>query len=555
MPVADALGRVLARDVPAPLSLPPFTNSAMDGYAVRAADAVAGEVLPVAFDVPAGRTDVPALPVGAACRIMTGAPVPDGADAIVPVERTDGGIERVRIDEAPEPGRFFRAAGSDIEAGDVALRGGETVGPAVVGFAAALGLTTVPVLAPPHVAVLSTGSELVEPGTPLRPGQIYESNAPMLASAIREAGATAEVVRFVADDADAFLARLAERISAGGVDLVVTSGGVSAGAFEVVKDALASRGVDFVKVAMQPGMPQGCGTVDLGGVQVPFVTFPGNPVSALVSFEVFLRPALCAAMGLPVVGMVGGGQLSRMTHQAAIALGLSLRELADGGFTRVSFGMQSAVPHVLGFKPEESIVLVPFRPGLPITRVDLPKTAADREEVWGAISGPYGRHARPGSRLAILCFTDDRRSAELASQQEVVIVPIEGDVATKVLENEFFAANTIPAGTYDNQAADVQTIAVGAQWLTSADQPEELIYNITKALWNDNTRKQLDAGHAKGKMIVKENAAAGLGLPGQALSALPYLATILALVLLSLGRRRGGSLAPAALGRVFTPHR
>ena len=299
LPVADALGLVLARDVPAPLSLPPFTNSAMDGYAVRAADAIAGAVLPVAFDVPAGRTDVPALPPGAACRIMTGAPVPDGADAIVPVERTDGGVERVRIDEAPEPGRFFRAAGSDIKAGETALRGGETVGPAVVGFAAALGLTTVPVLAPPHVAVLSTGSELVEPGTSLRPGQIYESNAPMLASAIREAGATAEVLRFVADHPDELLGRLAERLSAGDVDLVVTSGGVSAGAFEVVKDALASRGVDFVKVAMQPGMPQGCGTVDLGGARVPFVTFPGNPVSALVSFEVFLRPALRAAMGLP----------------------------------------------------------------------------------------------------------------------------------------------------------------------------------------------------------------------------------------------------------------
>ncbi|NMD55479.1 MULTISPECIES: gephyrin-like molybdotransferase Glp [Tsukamurella] len=300
LPPEGAVGLTLARDVVAPLSLPPFTNSAMDGYAVHAADAAAGAVLPVAFDVPAGRTDVPPLPPGSACRIMTGAPVPDGADAVVPVERTDAGIDRVRIDEAPEPGRFFRAAGSDIETGEVALRGGETVGPAVVGLAAALGLTAVPVFAPPHVAVLSTGSELVEPGTPLRPGQIYESNAPMLASAIREAGATAEVLRFVADHPDALLGRLAERVAAGGVDLVVTSGGVSAGAYEVVKEALASRGVDFVKVAMQPGMPQGCGTVGFDdGARVPFVTFPGNPVSALVSFEVFLRPALRAAMGLP----------------------------------------------------------------------------------------------------------------------------------------------------------------------------------------------------------------------------------------------------------------
>ncbi|MBS4100639.1 molybdopterin molybdotransferase MoeA [Tsukamurella paurometabola] len=300
LPPEDAVGLTVARFVVAPISLPPFTNSAMDGYAVRAAEAVAGAVLPVAFDVPAGRTDVPALPPGAACRIMTGAPVPDGADAIVPVERTDGGIERVRIDETPEPGRFFRAAGSDIAAGEVALRGGERIGPGTVGLLAALGYPTVRVCAPLHVAVLSTGSELVEPGTPLRPGQIYESNAPMLASAIREAGATAEVLRFVADHPDELLGRLAERLGAGDVDLVVTSGGVSAGAFEVVKDALASRGVAFVKVAMQPGMPQGCGTVGFDdGARVPFVTFPGNPVSALVSFEVFLRPALRAAMGLP----------------------------------------------------------------------------------------------------------------------------------------------------------------------------------------------------------------------------------------------------------------
>lgn len=298
LPVAEALDRVVARDVTAPLSLPPFTNSGMDGYAVRAADATAGVVLPVAEDVPAGRVGVPPLGRGVAFRIMTGAPVPDGADAIVPVEQTDAGVDRVRIDVAPQPGRFFRHAGSDIESGDVALRAGERVGAATVGLATALGLTTIPVLAPLRVAVLSTGSELVPPGEPLLPGQIYESNAPMIASAVREAGAAAEVLRFVTDHPDELLARLNERLDHGDVDLVVTTGGVSAGAYEVVKETLASRGVEFTKVAMQPGMPQGCGTVALGGVRVPFVAFPGNPVSALVSFEVFLRPALRAAAGL-----------------------------------------------------------------------------------------------------------------------------------------------------------------------------------------------------------------------------------------------------------------
>jgi molybdopterin molybdotransferase len=291
----DARGRVLAADVIAGTALPSFDNSAMDGYAVRAAEVAGAPVtMPVAFDVPAGRTDVPPLPPGAVARIMTGAPVPEGADAIVPVEQTDGGTETVALKAAPEVGTHVRRAAEDVAAGDVVLTAGTVLGPAQIGVAAAVGHARVAVRRRPVVLVLSTGSELVAPGAPLQHGQIYESNGPMLAAAVEDAGARAELLRFVPDDVEQFLAVLAARTA--GVDLVLTSGGVSAGAYEVVKDALAGRGVTFGKVAMQPGGPQGAGRLD-GGVAV--VTLPGNPVSSLVSFEVFVRPALRAALGHP----------------------------------------------------------------------------------------------------------------------------------------------------------------------------------------------------------------------------------------------------------------
>ncbi|GAA5143190.1 molybdopterin molybdotransferase MoeA [Pseudonocardia adelaidensis] len=299
VPVAQARGRVLATDVVAAVALPSFDNSAMDGYAVRAADVAGAPVeLPVEADIPAGRTDVPALRPGAAHRIMTGAALPAGADAVVPVERTDGGTERVRISGAAGPGEHVRRAGEDVRVGDVVLRAGAVLGAPQIGVASAVGCATLSVRCRPHVLVLSTGSELVAPGTPLRPGQIYESNGPMLAAAVEDAGGTAELLRFVPDDVEQFLGRLRERTADGAVDLLVTSGGVSAGAYEVVKDALTGRGVEFVKVAMQPGGPQGAGRVaELGGIGV--VTLPGNPVSSHVSFEVFVRPALRAALGHP----------------------------------------------------------------------------------------------------------------------------------------------------------------------------------------------------------------------------------------------------------------
>lgn len=302
VPLAQARGRVLGADLVAAVSLPSFDNSSMDGYAVRAAEVAAAPVeLPVAADIPAGRTDVPPLEPGTAHRIMTGAPVPPGADAVVQVEHTDGGTERVRIDVPVAPGTAIRRVGEDVRAGEVVLKAGTVLAAPQIGLAAAVGHATVPVRRRPMVLVLSTGSELVAPGTPLRPGQIYESNGPMLAAAVEEAGGCAELLRFVPDDVAELTARLDGRLTRGDVDLVLTSGGVSAGAYEVVKDTFTGRGVEFARVRMQPGGPQGAGRYSVDGREVGVVTLPGNPVSSQVSFEVFVRPVLRAAIGHPHV--------------------------------------------------------------------------------------------------------------------------------------------------------------------------------------------------------------------------------------------------------------
>lgn len=298
LPLADCRGLVLAADLSAPSDLPPFANSAMDGYAVRTAEVMLAPVeLTVSQDIPAGRTDVHPLAAGSVARIMTGAPLPDGADAVVPVEHTDGGVVRVRIDRPTELGRHLRGRGSDVVAGATVLTAGTMIGPPQIGLAAALGIDRLTVHRPLRVLILSTGDELVGPGQPLLPGQIHESNGPMLAAAVAAIGGSPTVAHFVSDDVQEFRTRFADATD--DVDLVITSGGVSAGAYEVVKDALTGHGVDFVKVAMQPGMPQGAGTASVGGREVPILCLPGNPVSSFVSFEVFVRPAILAAMGHP----------------------------------------------------------------------------------------------------------------------------------------------------------------------------------------------------------------------------------------------------------------
>ncbi|MFD1547269.1 molybdotransferase-like divisome protein Glp [Nonomuraea guangzhouensis] len=308
----QALGTTLAEEVSSPVPQPPFDNSAMDGYAVRARDVVDVPVtLAVIDDVAAGSSELRAVGPGHAVRIMTGAPLPAGADAVVPVEWTNGGTVSVTIDRAPVAGNAIRRAGEDVQAGEVVLKPGTVIGPAQLGIIAGVGRRRVLARPRPRVVVLSTGAELVEPGLPLGPGQIWDSNSVTLTAAVRESGAEGFRAPTVGDDPAAFLDQLdAQLVRA---DAIVTSGGVSMGAYEPVKEALTPLGtVDFEKVAMQPGMPQGFGVV--GEDQVPIFALPGNPVSSFVSFMLFVRPALAKMRGLPA------GSPETLSAQAAAPL-------------------------------------------------------------------------------------------------------------------------------------------------------------------------------------------------------------------------------------------
>ena len=291
----DAHGCVLTEDVVAPAPLPGFDNSSMDGYAIRTADLhTLPVVLPVTGDVAAGPASPLRVQPGLCVRIMTGAAMPAGADAVVPLEWTDGGIAQVRIDRAPEPGAFVRRSGEDVKAGEVVLPVGTHLGASQIGLAAAVGRSRLVVRPRPRVVVLSTGSELVEAGEQLLPGMIHDSNSPALTAAAVEAGAIAYRVGIVPDDPRMLADVIEDQLVR--ADLLVTSGGVSVGAYDVVKEVLGRLGtVSFDKVAMQPGMQQGFGTI--GPDDTPVYGLPGNPVSALVSFEAFVRPALRTMLG------------------------------------------------------------------------------------------------------------------------------------------------------------------------------------------------------------------------------------------------------------------
>ena len=302
-PLLEVMGLPIAEDIMAPLPLPAFDNSGMDGYAVVHRDvAEASEQrpvhLPVVGEIAAGAATIMAMSPGTAVRIMTGAPVPQGCDAVVPVEWTDGGTSTVVIEQAPEVGQHIRRAGEDVKLGDRLVSEGDLIGPRQIGLLASVGTARVASRPRPRVVVISTGDELREPGEQLGRDSIYDGNSFMLAAAARAAGAIAYRVGIVRDDHEGFAEALSDQLVR--ADVVVTSGGVSKGAYDVVKEVLQEQGtVRFDEVAMQPGKPQGFGFV--GEDSTPIFTLPGNPVSSYVSFEVFVLPALRKMMGRKVL--------------------------------------------------------------------------------------------------------------------------------------------------------------------------------------------------------------------------------------------------------------
>ncbi len=310
VPLMDSLGQVLAEDITSPLALPPLANSAMDGYAVQAGDisgasADAPRRLYVIGVVQAGQMPDRAVTPGVAVRIMTGAPVPDGADTVVPFEETDE-VQRKRegrpmdevavFSELPK-GANVRPAGEDISQGELVLEAGTPIRPAEVGVIASLGLDSVRVVRRPIVSVLATGDELETAGSALSGGRIYDSNSFSVAASVLASGGAPRLLGIARDNLEHLHRKLAETA---GSDLVITSAGVSKGDYDIVKDVLNQRGsMNFWSVRMRPAKPLAFGHLSgNGGKDIPLLGLPGNPVSAMVAFEMFARPAIRMMLGL-----------------------------------------------------------------------------------------------------------------------------------------------------------------------------------------------------------------------------------------------------------------
>jgi molybdopterin molybdotransferase len=373
-PLMEAFGLSAAEDVHAAVALPGFDNSAMDGYAVLHADVASASEqhpvhLPVVGEIGAGQATLLAMSPGTAVKIMTGAPVPAGADSVVPYEWTDRGVAQVVINQAPEQGQHVRPQGQDVAVGDLLVAEGTVLGPRQIGLLAAVGRPSVRSRPRPRVVILSTGSELREPGTALGHDSVYDGNSFLLAASARQAGAIAYRVGIVPDEPRSFMSALNDQLVR--ADLVVTSGGVSMGDYDVVKEALAPLGtVWFGGVAMQPGKPQGFGTI--GEDAVPIITLPGNPVSSYISFEQFVLPAIRRLMGrTPYVRPSADAQLthSLRSPEGRRQFARGTLSVVDGRLAVTPVGPQGS--HMIGdLADSDALIVVPES----VTSVDAGET-------------------------------------------------------------------------------------------------------------------------------------------------------------------------------------
>ena len=353
--LADSLGRVPAGNpVTAAHDVPPFANSAMDGFALRAGDGTAARR--VVGESRAGGPPPPAVEAGTAIRIMTGAPMPVGADAVVPLEEADEADDAVLVHGAPRVGAYVRTAGHDVRAGDAVAIPAMPITAPVIGLLAAMGRSEVEVRRRPRVAVLSTGDELVAAGAALGFGEIHDANAPALAAAVAEAGGEPVLLERARDDRHEVEARL--RLGAANSDLLIVSGGVSVGAHDHVRDAIERLGaLSFWRIAVQPGKPLASGNVE----GKPAIGLPGNPVSALVTFELFVRPVLRRMLGLTGDGRarVPARVDEALAKDPARRAYLRVRVCAEAGAYRATSAGGQASSQLLPLASANALLVVP----------------------------------------------------------------------------------------------------------------------------------------------------------------------------------------------------
>lgn len=385
VPLSAALGRVLAGDAISSENLPPFTNSAMDGYAVRSADArgaseAAPKRLRLVGEVPAGSVYSATVGAGEAVRILTGAPLPDGADAVLQQELTESGEGWVSLLAEAPAGNNLRYPGEDVKPGDVLARGGTEIGPAEVALLAALGVHPIRVTRRPRVAILSTGDELAPAGASLQPGQIRESNGPYLIAAVQRAGGAPVPLGIARDRADDIRAKLD---AARDADLILTSGGVSVGDYDLVKQILGEQGdIQFWRVRMRPGKPVAFGRLG----QTPLLGLPGNPVSAAVTFELFGRPAIrtmlgCQQVERPLVDVVLVGEpIARIDRRNFVRARLDSR---DGTLTATPTGAQGS--HIISsLRGATALLVIMEGEGIVRPGDHLPALLLNDALPWGA---------------------------------------------------------------------------------------------------------------------------------------------------------------------------